>query len=124
MLKIIKEEVMTENEFNSIINNRIEKCRETLKRKGKEYSPEEDKLRHFRKTAELTNSTLSDACLGMGMKHIVSIIDIVGSLSHKNGVIMPEVIDEKLGDAINYLLMLEPCIMEDMKINLKKGKGK
>ncbi|HSH25907.1 MAG TPA: hypothetical protein VLA13_10280 [Massilibacterium sp.] len=44
----------------------------------------------------------------MATKHLVSVIDMVES----NEVHDPEYIDEKIGDMINYLILLEGILKE------------
>ena len=106
---------MNNNDFTAIVDSRFEKCRKVLIIKAKEYATNSDRLHNFEEAAKLRNTTKSDACLAMGMKHIVSIIDIVRSLSAGNAIITNEVINEKFSDAINYLLLLEACITLEIR---------
>lgn len=51
------------------------------------------------------------ALWGMWKKHIVSIIDMVQDI--ENGVIpSPDMVEEKLGDNINYTLLFEAMLVE------------
>ena len=104
---------MDSQSFGRLVDRRFGRCRNTLLKKGEEYATEDDRLHNFREAAKLRHTTMSDACLGMGMKHLISIIDIIRANSIGNALITQNVIDEKFGDAINYLLLLEACLTEE-----------
>jgi len=106
---------MNPNTFELLVNERFGQCWNILIEKGEEYATNDDQLHNFREVAKLRHTTMSDACLGMGMKHIISVIDIVRAISIGNALMTKAVIDKKIGDAINYLLLLEGCITEEMK---------
>ena len=103
--------------FNQVMNDLIAKCQSTLQQKAKEYAPSIDRLHNFKVAAELNGETPVQACWGMATKHIVSIADMVRENGEHQHPI--SVWDEKVGDALNYLILLyaleteqqsEPCI--------------
>ena len=49
--------------------------------------------------------------MGFMLKHIVSINDIIEQ-SKEGKLPSREVIDEKIGDVINYFILLEACLVE------------
>jgi len=101
---------MTQERFNEILEARLEKCRKVLSKKAEEYA-RGDRLSNFKKAAGAMNCTPHKALVGMWMKHIISIIDLVDDL--EQGKIAPyEMWDEKLGDAINYLILLDGLVHE------------
>lgn len=106
---------MNNTDFKSLVDSRLAHCKKTLYTKALEYATEDKRLHNFEEAAKLKHTTMSDSCLSFSMKHIVSIIDIVRSLSVGNAIVTKEVIDEKFGDTINYLLLLEACITQEMK---------
>lgn len=107
---------MNSKYFNKLVEDRIEKIRNTLATKGAEYSTDDNKLHNFDKAGIKRNTTREIALQGMLTKHEVSIDDII--LRTKGGKFPSiEVINEKLGDIINYYILLEACLVD--RINQK-----
>lgn len=102
---------MKTERFNKLVEERIEKIRNTLASKGKEYSTDDNKLHNFDNAARKSGRTREQALDGMLLKHLVSIDDIIEKTSKD---IFPsiEVINEKLGDIINYYILLEACLVD------------
>lgn len=108
---------MKTEDFEKIVNHRIEKLKELLKSKGKEYIRNGDKLHNFKRAAQLRNSNPLQALQGMLDKHLVSWLDIVDDIEKKETEHLDEkLIDEKLGDIITYFVLAE-CVIKD---HLKK----
>lgn len=105
---------MTNAEFHKLVESRFAKLRSTLGVKAEEYATDTDRLHNFKEAGNLKKSIPSDMCLSFAMKHIISIVDIVKNLSD-GGVVTKEMIDEKIGDTMNYMLLLEACITEQMQ---------
>lgn len=98
---------MNTTQFNEILDARLTAIKSTLGNKAKEYAIG-DRLYNFKRAAEIARVTPQRALLGMIMKHIVSVIDLVeGSVPNKRATI-----DEKIGDTINYLILLEAIFAE------------
>lgn len=103
---------MTANRFNEILETLIGKCASTLGAKSNEYATE-DRLHNFKIAAELQNCTPVTALAGMMTKHTVSVYDLIQK--HENGeVVAKELWDEKIGDSINYLILLSALIQEEI----------
>ena len=100
---------MREAEFNIILKDRLQKIKDTLKHKGVTYSSVTDRLANFKKAGAYLGVTPESACLGMQAKHVISVLDIV-DVSLDNLSI--DIIDEKIGDAINYYILLEALLKE------------
>lgn len=101
---------MITEKFNEILNKTLDKCNETLSCKAKEYATE-DRLHNFKVAAKLQNETPKQALAGMMAKHIVSVYDMCNS-----GEVYPEVLwDEKIGDSINYLILLRALVEDEEK---------
>ena len=93
-----------------IIDERLEKCRAVLVNKAKEYATE-DRLHNFKVAAKLQNCNPVTALAGMMCKHTVSVYDLIRD--NEIGInITPEMWDEKIGDSINYLLLLTALLKE------------
>lgn len=99
---------MTESEFNKILETRLEKMRRVLTAKAGEYAATDDRLYNFKRAGEILQCTPEQALLGMAMKHFVSVLDMI----QKPNVLRMNAYDEKIGDAINYLFLLETLIIE------------
>ena len=99
---------MTNEEFEKIIGTAISRCMDTLKVKQGEYATE-DRLHNFNVAAELQNCTPITALSGMMAKHTVSVYDLI-QRHEKDEPIPIELWREKIGDHINYLLLLTAMV--------------
>ena len=103
---------MNAKDFDKIVADRMDWCEQTLLAKGEEYSREGDRLWNFKSAGRKLNCHPAQALAGMEVKHDVSIDDIIDGLAQ--GVVPPkEMVAEKIGDSINYLLLLEGLIEEE-----------
>lgn len=99
-------------EFNDAIEEQIDRSRQMLHSKNDHYNPNEDKLRGFKATAAVRNTTPQGALAGMMVKHTLSVYDMCES-----GEEYPiEVWNEKITDHINYLLLLRAVIEEQRQL--------
>ena len=111
---------MTHKEFDKVLEERIAKIRTVLTSKAAEYSGDEnDRLHNFNVAARVDNESREESLWGMAKKHLVSIIDIKNKVAKD---ILPErvLLSEKIGDMINYLILLEASIID--KIDKKENK--
>ena len=99
---------MTPQDFQKLLQTRMDKTANILSSKSAEYAFDNDKLFNFKAAARIDNITSEQALWGMFLKHLVSVQDLV------KGRKKPSVslIDEKIGDAINYLCLLEAIFIE------------
>ena len=104
---------MTVKDFEKLTKLRFDHCMKVLNSKNKEYSRGEDKLHNFKVAGRMGNVTPEFALIGMFMKHLVSIFDIVNDLRDEK-LPTKELIDEKFTDVVNYMVLLEGLIMERM----------
>lgn len=114
---------MNQKEFKKLLDRRIELTKNVLDAKNKEYASDNDKLHNFKRAADMLQCSPEKALVGMWTKHIISILDIIDNLDYKcktekqcfpafNTDAFMEMIDEKFGDAINYLILLEALVRE------------
>lgn len=101
---------MNAERFNEVIDERIKKCRDILAVKSGEYATE-DRLHNFKVAAEIQNCTPVTALGGMMCKHTVSVYDLI-QRQEEGYIISKTLWDEKIGDSINYLLLLTALIEE------------
>jgi hypothetical protein len=105
---------MTEQEFDKIIEERLDKVQATLIIKGREYRRNNDPLHNFNVAATVSNTTREKALWGFAVKHYVSFLDILNDM--EKGILpKEEVVDEKIGDLINYLILAEASIKDKIK---------
>lgn len=114
---------MNNTEFEKIIEAQFDRCRETLLKKAEEYADDTDRLHNFKIAAKLQGVTPLTALGGMMAKHTVSVYDLIQG--HEDGLeIKKEMWDEKIGDSINYLLLMQGLLAEerhkDNKVSINK----
>jgi hypothetical protein len=98
---------VTHEDFDRILEDRIAKTRAVLSSKSREYATGKDRLHNFH-GAEQFGASAAEACWGYMMKHLLSVKDLAFS-----GKTVPRaVVDEKVGDAINYLILMEAILLE------------
>lgn len=99
---------MNAEEFDKLFEEVVDHMRQTLVVKAKEYASNKDRLHNFRVAAAFTGETPEQALWGMNVKHLVSISDMVKS----GNIYSQDVWDEKIGDALNYLVLLRALVVE------------
>jgi len=111
---------MTEEQFDKLVENRLEKTKSILVTKGKEYRRNNNPLHNFDEASRIGNVSREKALWGFALKHQVSLVDLMNDLEQDK---LPslDLVDEKIGDMVNYLILLEASIKD--KINLKAGYG-
>jgi hypothetical protein len=94
--------------FEKIARERFSKIESVLLQKSKEYASDEDYLRAFKSAAMLKLETPEKALWGFMVKHLLCVIDMInGTLP-----VTRHLKEEKLGDLINYLFLLEGLFEE------------
>lgn len=106
---------MTNEEFETIKNGCIAEINRVLGNKAREYSSKQDRLHNFNEAKKIMRcNTREYALLGMLNKHTVSVTDLI--LKYEKEGILPDenTLEEKIGDSINYLILLKACFLEDI----------
>lgn len=98
---------MTTEVFNMLFEEQIERSRNVLCAKAKEYATA-DRLHNFKVAAALEGKTAAQALAGMMAKHTVSVYDMCESGEEYH----IELWQEKITDHINYLLLLNAIVRE------------
>lgn len=101
---------MNTEQFNKIVQYQVQSCLDTLVHKASEYAEDNDRLHNFKVAAELQGKTPREALAGMMAKHTVSIYDMC---NNPGTTYSDEMINEKIGDHINYLLLLRAVFEEE-----------
>jgi hypothetical protein len=103
---------MTHDEFSKILYSRLQDIEQRLASKAKEYATE-DRLHNFKQAAKLKSESPGEALLGMLVKHWVSVMDMTKSFTEDPWFVPTlEQVNEKFGDVICYMILLEALIKE------------
>lgn len=100
-------------DFDKIVDERKKRISAVLQRKAEEYAIDGDRLHNFKAASQITGGgkTPEQALWGMAAKHLVSVGDMVDATGKQIYPTMARV-DEKIGDLINYLILLEGLFSE------------
>ena len=99
--------------FNKLTRKLLNTCINTLIYKGKEYSVDNDKLYNFKRAGAMLDQHPAQALRGMKAKHDISVLDIIEQVA--NGQLpTKELLEEKIKDSINYLILLYAIIIEEI----------
>lgn len=102
---------MNARHFEEYSKGLLERCWNVLFSKSKEYASDVDRLANFKQPVSMMDSNPAEVCLWYDMKHVASLSKIVREI--KDGQLpTQEMLEEKIGDYLNYGLLLYACIME------------
>ena len=99
---------MNAEKYQAVITETVQKSLNTLTGKANEYARKDDMFHNFKVAAVMQGITKEEALRGMMAKHIVSINDMIPNAQHYT----LEAWQEKIGDAINYMLILSAMVKE------------
>lgn len=106
--------------WNVLLEQRLQKMKDVLGVKAAEYASKDDRLHNF-KVAGIGQGISPEAALrGMWYKHHVSVLDMINK---PDAGWTDERIDEKIGDSINYLCLLEGLLKERTGYGQKERTG-
>jgi hypothetical protein len=108
--------------FDHVVSRRVQKIQSVLSKKAEEYAADNDRYHNFNVAGRILDVSPERALIGMWMKHVVSVLDLVDWIEDAPAKLTAELIDEKVGDTINYLLLLEGLLYK--RINEKTGSKK
>ena len=102
---------MTIKEFKKLLENTFEKSRKTYDHKMNEYATDLDVFKSFKEGVGFSfQSTPEGVAWNYACKHFESIKTIISKCPGE--VPTDELLDEKIGDAINYLIIIKGLIKE------------
>jgi len=96
------------DDFNVILQSRLSCIQSTLAGKAKEYAGGGDRLHNFKVAARISGKSPEEALQGMMLKHLVSVFDLIEDRLENTSAM----VNEKIGDTINYLILLEAVLAE------------
>jgi len=105
------------DEFKKLMYEILSRTTEVLDIKSAEYSTDKDKLHNFKRAGKMLQCTPEKALVGMWTKHVISILDIVDNIDNNTAFLdlnedFIGTLEEKITDAIKYLILLEALIKE------------
>ena len=103
---------MTLTEFKKLLQNRFRRIDCTFNAKQKEYANEIDVFENIKNGVRLSlfNTEPEQVAWSYAAKHLESIMSILEKLPEEEP--SEELINEKIGDAINYLIIIEGLLKE------------
>lgn len=112
---------MKVSRFNQIVDSRIEAITQTLKSKREEYAADNNVFSNFEKAESKSGKVREKVLKDYMLKHEVSVDDLIEKLeaAHKGKTLTAEEVEaikprikEKIGDIINYYILLEAMLIE------------
>ena len=103
---------MKPNKFQEVLARRLVQTGKTLEGKGTEYGSFYDRLHNFKAAGRILGTSPEKALEGMLAKHLVSVQVIVARAEIGDCAPSQAVVDEKIGDCINYFILLEALLTE------------
>lgn len=103
---------MDHKHFDEITEPFVEHLMATMKVKSAEYSRGGEKFHNFKSAASRLGCTPERALWGMAEKHLGSVYDIINGIEQGKGAPKTDLLDEKFGDLICYLLLQRGLIIE------------
>lgn len=102
---------MKQEEFDKLVSERCIKIQSVLTIKAREYARGDDRLHNFNRGAEISGTTRERVLHGFMLKHFISYLDMLDDLD-KGIVPDPDTVDEKIGDIINYFILMEASLKD------------
>ena len=99
----------------SVIEPRLELIKKVLIQKGTEYGADKSPFHNFEEASKLSFHTTPQGVAWEFMcKHLQSIKDMIDDHQKLDKVPTRELVEEKIGDTINYLILIEGMFREDI----------
>jgi ATP phosphoribosyltransferase len=102
---------MLRDEFLIIVDEAKKQIDKTLIEKNNEYANEKDVLKNFNEAKHLiiNQKSAAAAAWNFNVKHLISIKDLIENTEK----VTKENLNEKFGDAINYLLLIKAALIAE-----------
>ena len=107
---------MTRKQFvQDVVQRRVQLIQDVLQSKNEEYAGQEDVFKAFTEALPLSfHDTKQAVAWEFMVKHLQSIKMIIEARSKSGKIPDEKALEEKIGDAINYLILIEGMFKEDM----------
>lgn len=100
---------MKVEDFDLLVDKIQNRCKRVLVKKAAQYAGDEDRLENFQRAAKLMDGTPPEVCFALASKHLVSIAMMLEEPETDH---TKKQWDEKITDAINYLILFEACLID------------
>lgn len=117
---IVNQKFMTGEEFEEIVQKRLQKTQQLLLVKGREYRRNGNPFHNFEFGSNITGESPARVLDGFLLKHIVSYRDMLNDIDAGKCPKI-EVIEEKLGDIITYFVIQE-ALLKDLNNKFETNK--
>lgn len=104
---------MRHETFNQLVEEILEEAKQVLVLKDAEYSSDSDRLHNFKVAGFMSGTPPEAALWGMLVKHLTSVRDIC----YSNEMVTKTKLREKLGDVINYMILLEAVLYDSRRVS-------
>lgn len=118
---IVNQKFMTGEEFEEIVQKRLQKTQQLLLVKGREYRRNGNPFHNFEFGSNITGESPARVLDGFLLKHIVSYRDMLNDIDAGKCPKI-EVIEEKLGDIITYFVIQE-ALLKDLNNQFETSKA-
>jgi len=107
---------MTRKQFvEDVVQRRIQLIKDVLETKNSEYADKDDVFKAFTESLPLSfHDTKQAVAWEFMVKHLQSIKMIIEARAKTGKIPDQKVLEEKIGDAINYLILIEGMFKEDI----------
>jgi len=107
---------MTRKQFvEDVVQRRVQLIKDVLQSKNEEYAGQDDVFKAFTESLPLSfHDTKQAVAWEFMVKHLQSIKMIIEARAKTGKIPDEKVLEEKIGDAINYLILIEGMFKEDM----------
>lgn len=108
---------MTRKQFvQDVVQRRVQLIQEVLEHKNSEYADKEDVFKAFTESLPLSfHDTKQAVAWEFMVKHLQSIKMIIEAKAKTGKLPNEKVLEEKIGDAVNYLILIEGMFKEDLQ---------
>lgn len=110
---------MTFEEFDIVMDGMLEECKLTMAGKGRDYARTGERFGNFNRLADELKISREKVLWVYMAKHL----DAIKTYLDTGGQLSGEPVSLRIGDAINYLLLLAGMIAEDERQTTLKGMG-
>jgi hypothetical protein len=107
---------MTRKQFvQDVVQRRVQLIKDVLETKNSEYADKDDVFKAFTESLPLSfHDTKQAVAWEFMVKHLQSIKMIIEAKSKTGKLPDEKMLEEKIGDAINYLILIEGMFKEEM----------
>jgi hypothetical protein len=107
---------MTRKQFvEEVVQRRVQLIKDVLETKNSEYADKDDVFKAFTEALPLSfHDTKQAVAWEFMVKHLQSIKMIIEARAKTGKIPDQKVLEEKIGDAINYLILIEGMFKEDI----------